>query len=1064
MLLLASAVLSLAPGGVAPPAPDPGEGDLTLTSRTIWSYYTETPPSMDDPLDSVWDYPLEVLGLIPGHVALSGGTSLEIRSVYTDNDVYFRIMWHDVVENSGAPKWVFHDGNWTFTAPFEDGLGLYFPITDPESKFLEDGCMVTCHMTDWENPQNQERKFTYNEEETGDLWFWSAGLSNPWDFAIDAYVNDKPSANNVGYYEDPEMGLNLIKNRHLTEYMEYVYMSRPVYMQDPNMNPSYGPHFIAKGEEMVFDQSYYDPNLGDPGLNPITHEPWQNGDMVAGYVLDRLPEKGLGQIDARASYDVQEQQWSLVLSRPLDTGDPIHDVIFDDLAATYQFGISLFGDIMGGGDASEPFVEPDPGGGDRCVMNKVTNTIGLRFRPVLQAERVEPGAPDSWDAAGWDQGSTHILHELIHRSGEIHDPWDWMKLSAACDGERVYVHIRHGDPNTSEEYSVELVWLQPGMVSVEETFHLLDWSDIIGHMSTEEGVADLWRWDRNSSTPPEGVAKDMAVVDGTAYEDASGATDLVARTWREDGERHIVLSRSLDTGEAGDDVIFNDMARTYVLRLAIYTSDRDEWLVSLPVSAGFRPDPDDDTPIGGLTGVTVADGGDSNLSIAWDTSSADDFGQYRVYIGTEEYDDLDGMSPIARISDMEVGDLRLRGVRPDTTYHVAVVAMDDNRNLPTTVTTHQVTVTDDTPPLALENITVFDNLDSDLLITWDPGDSPDIEGYEVYLEATPFSDASGLEPTAYVRGMRTGSYRVGGLEAGTTYHAAAVAVDWSGNADRHVTSVTGSPTDVTAPPEVRGIDGSTPQAPDSEGEVLLKWRETAAEDVSRYNVYMSLTPIASLQNFAPWDIIPAGQTSQVVTGLNPGVTYYFAVTAVDGNGHEGPSKFTVNAIASTAEPPETVVGLAAVQVGEGSARLSWPPVNVTGAPVVNYRVYMSPEPIGTVDDEGVMWIANVTPTGEPDYLATGLEQGATYYFTVVSEDGRGRISEGAPQVASVTIPVVKVEGPSLWDEFGPWITGVLAIAVLVLLAYVGISRQRKYGRLLSRRPAWERGNNGGRQI
>jgi hypothetical protein len=1056
-MIMAATLLVLAPSYPAPEAPDPGPGDYTLTSRTIWSYYTETPPSLDDPRHSVWDYPLEVLGLVPGHVALSGGTALEIRSVYTDTDIYFRILWNDVVENSNAPRWVYHDDNWTFTSPFEDGLGLYFPITDPDDLFVDEGCMRTCHMTDWENPKNQERKFTYTEEETGDLWFWSAGITNPWDFAIDAYVNDRPSANNVGYYEDPEMDLGLIKNRHLTEYMEYVYMSRPVYMQDPDVPPRHGAEFIISGEEVVFDQSYYDPKAGDSPINPITHEPWQNGDIVGGYVLDHLPEKGMGQIDAKASYDIIEQEWSLVMRRPLDTGDPIHDVIFDDLTRPYLFGLSLFGDIMGGGDASEPFTEPQ--NGDRCVMNKVTNTIGLRFRPVVTADRADRGAPVDWDGQDWADNSNRYLHELIHRSGEIHDPWDWANISTVCDGENIYLHVSHEDPNASQEYELDLAWLTPGMVSVEETFHLLDWNDNLGHMAVEEGSADIWNFKWNSTSLPEGEATDLAIVDGEARLDGTGPDDITGWTWREGETRHIVLSRALDTGERNDDVAFTDMARTYVMRMALHTEDMGEWLVTLPVSAGFTPDPSDHTPAAAVSGVTVEDGGDSDILLEWDVSTDVDFGQYRVYVQTEPFSSLDHQVPDARISDIQVDALHLRGIRPGN-YHVAVVAVDDNKNLPSPVDPIQLTVTDTTAPPLPAQVKAFDNLDSDLLVSWDPVDSPDIETYQVYLETSPFTDTSTIEPYGTVRGMRAGSLRIGGLEAGTEYHAAVVPVDWSGNALRHVTSVSGTPTDVMPPPEVRGMDASTPQEPDSEGEVLLKWRATGADDEAGYNVYLSLTPITTLQNFAPWTFVEVGQTSVVVDGLNHGATYHFAVTAMDRSGHEGPSKNTVNAVASTAEPPEAVLGVAVEQVGEKSARVSWTGVNQTGAPVVNYRVYLSQSPIATVDDEGVLLVGNVTPTVDPSHLVTGLEAGATYYFAVEAEDGRGRTSEGTPQVASVTIPVPEVEEPSTWEVIGPPLTIVLAVLLVVIVVYLAVSRYRRYGRLLSRRPAWEKKNGG----
>jgi hypothetical protein len=393
---------------------------------------------------------------------------------------------------------------------------------------------------------------------------------------------------------------------------------------------------------------------------------------------------------------------------------------------------------------------------------------------------------------------------------------------------------------------------------------------------------------------------------------------------------------------------------------------------------------------------------------------------------------------------------------------VTVVAVDDNRNLPAKVTTHTVGVTDDTAPDPPASVKAFDNLDSDVLVTWLPGDFPDVELYEVYLEEAAFDSATGIEPAATVRGMRVSGHRIGGLEAGTTYHAAVVAVDWAGNADRGNASIPVTPTDVTAPPEVRGLDASTPQEPDSEGEALVKWRDTSADDVDRYNVYMSLTPIDSLQNFAPWASVPFGNTSLTVTGLNPGVTYHFALTAVDMVGHEGPSKFTVSAMASTAEPPETVVGVVAVQAGEDSVRLSWNAVNVTGAPVVNYRVYMSTRSITDLAEDGSLLVGNVTPTSDPTHLVTGLEVDVTYYFAVEAEDGRGRTSMGAPQVASVVLPKPQEVEPSLWEVYGPTITTVLIIVILALLVYVLVTRQRRYGRILSRRPSWERnGNNGG---
>jgi hypothetical protein len=1064
-MLLATGIIALAPGGVAPPAPS-GEGDYTLTSRTIWSYYTETPPAMDDATDSVWDFPIKVTGLAPGHVALSGGTSLDIRSVYTDTHVYFRVKWQDVVENSDPPRWVYHNGNWTFTSPFVDGLGIYFPIADPTGNFPEEGCMRTCHAQDWENPKNQERKFTYTEGETGDLWFWSAGITNPHDFAIDAYVTDKPSDNNVGYYEDPEMDLGLVKNRHLTEYMEYIYLSRPVYMQDPNIAPSEDPAYILRGEDVVFDQNMYDPDVGAAGINPITHEPWRNGDVVGGYLFENLPERGLGEIDARGSYDILEQEWSVVLRRALDTGDPTRDIVFDDLSSIYYFAFSIFGDIMGGGDASEPFVEPDPNGEEetRCVMNKVTNTLALRFRPVLRAEMVGPGEPDSWDGGQWDANTPVYQHELIHRGGEIHDPWDSVNVSTAWDGERLFVYLRYEDPNETGALGVDMAWMMPGMVSVEETFHLLDWSDHAGHIVAEEGVADVWSWMWNATSLPEGEAVDMVVDDAGARADALGPDDLSARTWREGISRHVVLSRPLVPSDGMEDLNFQDMARTYVTRLAIFTEDRGEWLVSFPISAGFMPDPSDTEAPARVDGLSVEDGRNSDILLSWEASGAEDFGQYRVFVEEDAFNSIEDLRPSARVSDINITELHLRGIAPDRTYNVAVVAVDDNRNLEPTVTTTEVAVTDSTPPPRLAGVKVFDTLDSDLLISWEPTDAPDFDHYEVFLEEATFEDASGLTPAGTVRGMRVSSYRMGGLDITKTYQAAVVPVDWAGNALWSVSSIPGTPTDMTPPPEVRGIDASTPQDPESDGEVLLKWRAPGADDIATYNVYVSLTPFESVHNFAPIETVPADETSALLGDLRPGTLYHFAVTAVDRTDHEGPSKGSVSARSSTAEPPSAVVGLHAVTAGATSVRLAWEATNVSGAPVDRYIVYMSTSPITDLEGEDVEQVADVEQSSEPSCLLSDLETGVTYHFAVVVVDTAGHTSPGTPPTTSVSVPEPKDEDPSFWEVAGPPLAVVSLLIMVAFAVYVAISRQRRYGRLLARRPPWARKANGGKDV
>jgi hypothetical protein len=1054
------AVISLAVPTPVSPADD---GEYTLTSRTVWSFYTETPPALDDPDSAAWDYPLQVIGLVPGHVALSGGTSLDIRSLYTDTDLYMRIIWQDVVENSGLPTWVYHDGNWTFTSPFEDGFSLYFPIGDPGGLFAEEGCMRTCHVQDWENPQNQERKYTYLPGERGDMWFWSSGLTNPWSFALDTYVDDTPADNNVGYHEDPEMGLGLLKNRHLTEYMQYVYLSRPVYMQDPDLEPTLGPEVILRGEETVFDQNFRDPRTGESGINPITHEPWRNGDIVGGYVLDRLPEAGLGQIDAVGSYDVVEQRWSLVLRRALDTGDPANDVIFDDLSKPYQFALSLFGDIMGGGDASEPYTDPtETPDGSRCVMNKVTNSIGLRFRPVVRVAAAAAGEPESWDAAAWDAKAPPMLHELIHRSGEIHDTWDLLNVSAVQDGEDIHLHLSYEDRNRTTGYEAEVALLRPGAVSLEEATGLISWQESRDYFVTSSGDADVWHWEWNATTLPEGNATDMLSSGVTATPDPEGPGDVTARTWYEGTRRHIVLSRALDTMLDGEDLCFHDLARTYSARIALRTDDWDQWLITFPVTLRFMPQPGDHAAPAPVGNVTVTDGRDSDVVVTWDRSPEPDFAQYRVYATGEDLDwpTTDLMDLVARVSDPDITQVHVRGLAPGTDWGIAVIAVDDSSNAQHEVSGLRVCrVTDTTPPPALAGVAAFDALDSDLIIRWNTTDLADFDRYELFLEEAPFASVTGLTPIATIRAHAVGSHRVTGLEVGRTYHAAVVAVDWANNSLRSVGSVSATPTDITPPPEVRGLDASVPLDPGSEGEVLLRWRASSAADVAAYRVYVSLTPITSVQDFEPRARVDAPATSVLLANLSAGTFYHFAVTAVDAMGHEGPAKYTTSSRASTAAPPTAPAALTAVQVGKDGARLNWTASN--GSLVLRYDVYRGTGPILALDGANVTLAGNVSATSAESLLVTGLEPGATYYFTVVAVDARGRTSAATLPSASLTLQVREEQGPSFIERWGLTIALLAVIVVLAVALWVVTSRLRRYGALLSKAPPWKRRNGGG---
>ncbi|MEK7873768.1 MAG: hypothetical protein AAB502_07940, partial [Chloroflexota bacterium] len=89
--------------------------------------------------------------------------------------------------------------------------------------------------------------------------------------------------------------------------------------------------------------------------------------------------------------------------------------------------------------------------------------------------------------------------------------------------------------------------------------------------------------------------------------------------------------------------------------------------------------------------------------------------------------------------------------------------------------------------------------------------------------------------------------------------------------------------DTTPPPAVTSLL----VADAYDGRVNLRWDRSVAADFDHYRVYVSAAEITNVAGMTPVQrITDAAVTARQVTGLEPGVRHYFALTAVDGSGNE----------------------------------------------------------------------------------------------------------------------------------------------------------------------------------
>ena len=112
------------------------------------------------------------------------------------------------------------------------------------------------------------------------------------------------------------------------------------------------------------------------------------------------------------------------------------------------------------------------------------------------------------------------------------------------------------------------------------------------------------------------------------------------------------------------------------------------------------------------------------------------------------------------------------------------------------------------------------------------------------------------------------------------------------------TGPTPTGTTSTSPPPSGSTDPSpspTPTPAPSTASLTLRWTANAEPDLAGYKIYGATSSGAYGAAVAT---VPANATSFVATGLQPGVTYFFVITAFDTAGNESTRSAEVTATAS----------------------------------------------------------------------------------------------------------------------------------------------------------------------
>lgn len=269
-------------------------------------------------------------------------TTVQLRSVHTEDSVYFLVRWADPTFSLDRQRWVLQDGTWALQdqtplreggarTHYEDKLAFLWVID--ATSIVEDESFWPTYFEPEDAPDaGYDRPVkAMPQGELLDMWHFKLVRNN---FTTPSQVDDQ-------YVDDT---LDAEANRNAGR------------KGDPGEGGYYSnvKEYTTPQGETINGPMYYVP--GNPDLFILTHDMVERGEAVEIEDYEQLTSFATGtrlpgiigrpftgsRGDIRGK-DTWSDGWhTLEIGRAFDTGTPDVDVIFDDLSVPYFFGVGTF--------------------------------------------------------------------------------------------------------------------------------------------------------------------------------------------------------------------------------------------------------------------------------------------------------------------------------------------------------------------------------------------------------------------------------------------------------------------------------------------------------------------------------------------------------------------------------------------------------------------------------------------------------------------------------------------------------------------------------------------------
>ncbi len=408
----------------------------------------------------------------------------------------------------------------------------------------------------------------------------------------------------------------------------------------------------------------------------------------------------------------------------------------------------------------------------------------------------------------------------------------------------------------------------------------------------------------------------------------------------------------------------------------------NDWVLVLDGTTG----PDTTAP-SAPTNLTATGTSGSTASLSWNASTDNvSVAGYKIYRNGTQVG-------IATTTDYQDS-----GLSPNTPYSYTVSAYDfaGNESAQSTGATATTTNPDTTPPSTPTGLAATAISSGEIDLSWSAAtDSVGVTGYKVYRGGVLVGTTANL------------NYKDMGLSAGTTYSYTVSAVDAAGNESAQ-SSTAGATTQSpdTTPPTVP--TGLTVTATTS-STVGLSWLpSTDNVGVSSYKVYRNGNLVSAV-----------GTTTFTDTGLTPGSTYTYTVSAYDGSGNESAQSTPATATTgSTTVTTPTFVQLNSTtpQTAQTSVPVAYNQAQTAGnLNIVVIGFYSSTGTISSVTDSA----GNVYTLAAPLTRQNATSQ-AIYYAKNIKSAAAGTNTVTVTFSGSVPYPDIRIAEYAGLDTANPF--------------------------------------------